>query len=150
MSFIVHGHKKIKYEPFPEASTYAKRRPITKAYSLDAVNLLISNFVDPTARRSGQGRSHFKQIESRSLDTLKSEKQKCKNANVQIDLEMDPRKSATFSRLKRKLENMKIFYPDIYYSDKNIIEMWGTQRELSQVNLELLDYDKDSPAWLWI
>ena len=60
MSFIVHGHKKIKYEPFPEASTYAKRRPITKAYSLDAVNLLISNFVDPTARRSGQGRSHFK------------------------------------------------------------------------------------------
>lgn len=58
--------------------------------------------------------------------------------------------AAIFKRLKRKLETIKNFYPNIYYSDQSVIDLWAKQNELYKMDLDVLEYDNDSPLWLWI
>ncbi|CAH1372064.1 hypothetical protein MTP99_013556 [Tenebrio molitor] len=151
MSFFRHKRKKIKYEALPsERDKENDGIIVCQGFSLEAVNLYINNFVSP---RDGHPLSKRKlsarnDVKSKSWDVVST--RAAPESFQAANIVSEARKNATFMRLKRKLENIKNFYPDVYYSKESIIEMWARHNELYQINLEILDYDRDSPAWMWI
>lgn len=56
----------------------------------------------------------------------------------------------TFWRLKRKLDNIRKFYPELYYGQQNIIELYGKSSNKSSENSESLEYDTDGSDFIWI
>ncbi|EFA00088.1 hypothetical protein TcasGA2_TC002903 [Tribolium castaneum] len=135
--FFRHNPRKIQYEILPLTG---REHVIREGFSLDAVNLYINNFIKPDAELNKEGKS-------KSWDVLTTE-QKWKSSHSQES--NVARKLATFKRLKRKLDTIRNFYPDIYYSKQSVIDLWARHNELYQMDLDVLEYDKDSPIWLWI
>ncbi|XP_044760506.1 uncharacterized protein LOC123317937 [Coccinella septempunctata] len=65
-----------------------------------------------------------------------------------IVLDMSKGRS-TLLKLKKKLNNIRMFYPNLFYAKENIIEMWCKDDTLQLMTFEFLDYDKNS-NYVWI
>ncbi|CAG9761417.1 unnamed protein product [Ceutorhynchus assimilis] len=48
----------------------------------------------------------------------------------------------TFEKIQLKLNNMKIFYPNVYESTDNVLDQWGRNASLTDMNQELLNADE--------
>ncbi|XP_044269968.1 uncharacterized protein LOC123014767 [Tribolium madens] len=153
--FFRPNPKKIKYEILPvQAKKQDQGALIREGFSLDAVNLYINNFIKPDADSTKRKLNFQEEGKCKSWDVLttKMHRQKWQSSHFQESnfKENEARKLATFKRLKRKLETIRNFYPDIYYSNQSVIDLWARHNELYQMDLDVLEYDKDSPIWLWI
>ncbi|KAL3285422.1 hypothetical protein HHI36_019524 [Cryptolaemus montrouzieri] len=56
---------------------------------------------------------------------------------------------STFLKLKKKLENIRLYYPNLFYAKENIIELWSRDDTLQLMTFEFLDYDENS-KYVWI
>ncbi|KAL1498056.1 hypothetical protein ABEB36_008916 [Hypothenemus hampei] len=78
-------------------------------------NEMLSNFLKNSSRRNGRQIRSVKQIHL-PKESLK-----------------------IFEKLKRKLNNMKIFYPNVYKCEDDILLQWGQESFLTKMNLTLLN-----------
>lgn len=55
----------------------------------------------------------------------------------------------TFRKLRKKLLNMKKYYPDVYYCTTNIIEEWG-KNCFDYIEPEILEMDQKESSFFWV
>lgn len=58
-------------------------------------------------------------------------------------------KKEVFTKIKKKLRNMKKYYPNVYFSSNSIIEEWG-QNSFYSVKPEILELDPKSNSLFWV
>lgn len=58
-------------------------------------------------------------------------------------------KKETFRKLRKKLLNMKKYYPDVYYCTTNIIEEWG-KKCFDYIEPEILEMDQKESSFFWV
>lgn len=58
-------------------------------------------------------------------------------------------KKETFRKLRKKLGNMKKYYPDLYYCTKNIIEEWGKDC-FDHIESDILEMDQKESSLFWV
>lgn len=56
----------------------------------------------------------------------------------------------TFWRLQRKLQKIENLYPELYYRDQNIIEMFANSETVPCADSTILRYDVDDSDFVWI
>lgn len=56
---------------------------------------------------------------------------------------------AALLKLKKKLNNIRMFYPKLYYTNENIIDMWCRDDTLQLMTFEFLNYDENC-NYVWI
>ncbi|XP_074027923.1 uncharacterized protein [Leptinotarsa decemlineata] len=56
----------------------------------------------------------------------------------------------TFKKLKRRLKNVKKYYPEVYSFKGNIIEKWGENSVLKTMKQDILDLDVKSTSLFWV
>lgn len=56
----------------------------------------------------------------------------------------------TFFRLKRKLDNIKKYYPELYFRDESIIEIFANADPDNFLKSTLVEYDEDTSDFIWI
>lgn len=57
---------------------------------------------------------------------------------------------STFLRLKKKLDNIKRYYPELYFRDQNIIEIFANAEPDNFLKTSLIEYDEDTADFIWI
>ncbi|KAG5881323.1 hypothetical protein JTB14_025708 [Gonioctena quinquepunctata] len=56
----------------------------------------------------------------------------------------------TLRKIKMRLKNMKKYYPDIYNFEGNVIEKWGKNLAMDEMNQDLLNLDPKCKSLFWI
>ncbi|CAH0547561.1 unnamed protein product [Brassicogethes aeneus] len=56
-----------------------------------------------------------------------------------------------FDQLKHKMDNIKIFYPEVYNIQENIIEVWAQDKNILDMEQDILmNFDKEKKGFIWI
>lgn len=53
----------------------------------------------------------------------------------------------TFTKLQRKFQNLEKYYPEIYYKDESVIDMWSSFELQRKLDLGKLEFDDDNMLW---
>lgn len=56
----------------------------------------------------------------------------------------------TFRRLQRKLQRIEKLYPELYYRNQNVIEMFANSEAAIHVHSNIVEYDSDDTDLVWI
>ncbi|KAK9891358.1 hypothetical protein WA026_014598 [Henosepilachna vigintioctopunctata] len=80
------------------------------------------------------------QFKENWISASEPELPRCKK-NIVLDISKG---RSTFLKLKKKLDNIRQFYPDLFYAKESIIDMWSRDDTLQLMTFEFLDYDENS------
>lgn len=73
-----------------------------------------------------------------------------KERNIAIESSVDTiGKTNILKKIKKKLRNMKKYYPKLYYSKNSIIEEWA-KNGFYAVKSEILELDPEASSIFWV
>lgn len=124
-SLISKKEKELKSEMYSDMKTYLEDRIFsTESADVNSKNYLVNSKSSLLKRKSLLG-------SLKSTDNSFLQLSSCSSGNFE-------KQQGTFNRIKRKMQLIKKFYPEIYSSKENVIDMWARSdlKSLGEVQID--------------